>query len=185
MTMLKMTSTPRKLFPGLIWLAGLLLCAGGQLHGQAAAPSALPPGDGKDLVAVACTQCHVLRPILILRDGSAGWKRAVQEMILRGAQLQPQEADTVIQYLAKNFGPGSSPMQSGITVSLPAGAGKELVESRCTLCHDLGRVATSKRSKVEWEGTVKDMVERGPAASPEQMQSIISYLTAQFGKEAD
>ena len=177
--------THTKLAFGIWWGLWLLLFAGGQVHAQAPVPGALPPGDGRELVATACTQCHTLRTIQMLRDGPAGWKGAVQEMILRGAQLQPQEADTVIQYLSKNFGPASGPMQSGTTVLLPAGPGKELVESRCTLCHDLGRVAASKRSKVEWEGTVKNMVERGAAASPEQMQSIVSYLTAQFGKEAN
>jgi mono/diheme cytochrome c family protein len=145
----------------------------------------LPPGDGRDLTAAVCAGCHSLRPVLMLRDGPAGWKETVQEMVKRGAPLLPQEAETVAQYLAKNLGPAAGPMPSGTAVSLPAGAGRELVESRCALCHDLGRVAASPRSKVEWEVTVKNMVKRGAVASPEQMQTIISYLTAQFGKKTD
>lgn len=171
-----------KYFSNAGWLAAFLLVASGQLHAQAS-PSPLPAGDGKQLVAVACTQCHGLRPIVMLRDGPAGWKGFVQDMVLRGAQLTPEEADTVIQYLSKSFGPVSAPAKAGAQpTSLPAGSGKELVESRCTLCHGLEKITGEKRSKEEWSGTVKNMVERGLSATPEEIQTMTSYLSAQFGK---
>src|SRR5690348_7055447 len=47
--------------------------------------NALPAGNGKDLVAVACTQCHGLKLIMSLRDGPVGWRRFVDDMILRRA----------------------------------------------------------------------------------------------------
>jgi cytochrome c5 len=145
----------------------------------------LPAGNGKDIVAVACTQCHGLKLILALRDGSVGWKHFVDDMILRGAQLTPQEADTVAQYLAKNFGPGTSPMQSGLkTDALPAGNGEKLVESHCALCHDLGRISTVTRSKEEWNTTVSNMMARagGNVATQDEILTMASYLTAHFGR---
>lgn len=176
-----------------------MLCASSHLYGQAAGANALPPGDGKDLVVAACTQCHGLGPIVALRDGPAGWKNFVYEMVLRGSQLSPREADTVTQYLVKNFGPASKPMTTGTAPektssappgrsgegeaeSLPAGPGKELVESRCTLCHDLGVVTTLRRSKEEWDRVVKDMVARGSAGSPEEIKTLTGYLAAYLGK---
>src|SRR5262245_11350550 len=98
------------------------------------AQGALPQGEGRDIVAVACTQCHALAPILAGREGPAGWKRHVHNMVLRGAQLTPSEADTVIRYLAANFGPGNAP-PAKVALTLPAGAGKDLVEARCAACH--------------------------------------------------
>ncbi len=185
----------------LAWLAGLLLAASGPLYGQAAAPHALPPGDGKELVEKACTQCHGLRLILMLRDGPAAWKNVVDTMVVKGTQLMPEEAETVARYLAKNFGPGSSPMKTGRLSEktppaqtggggakaepLPPGPGKELVESRCAPCHDLGIVTALKRSKEDWESIVKNMFTRGPSATPEEIQTMTSYLTAQFGKKAE
>ena len=41
---------------------------------------------------------------MALRDGPVGWKILVDDMVLRGAQLGPQETATVIQYLSGNFG---------------------------------------------------------------------------------
>ena len=147
--------------------------------------NALPAGNGKDLVAVACAQCHGLKLIMSLRDGPVGWRRFVDDMILRGAQLNPQEADTVAQYLAKSFGPGTSPMQSGLkTDPLPAGDGAKLVESHCALCHDLGRVTTITRSKEEWNATVSNMMARAGTnvASQDEIMMMASYLASHFGK---
>jgi len=197
--MLAKTSFPRKRCPvANAWLAGFLLLGSELLQGQAPAP--LPPGDGRDLVATACTQCHALRPIQMKRDGLGGWRETVQEMVIRGAQLLPEEAETVIRYLAGNFGPGINPMQTGDLppgaavspssgaakdISLPEGPGKEVVQARCTICHDLGRVVTARRTRDEWERLTRNMIARGPEASPEQVQAMISYLTAQFGKAGE
>ena len=34
----------------------------------------LPAGDGRDIVSVACSQCHYLGTIAKIRDGAAGWR---------------------------------------------------------------------------------------------------------------
>lgn len=148
--------------------------------------NALPAGNGKDLVAVACTQCHGLKLIMSLRDGPVGWRHFVNDMILRGAQLNPQEADTVAQYLAQNFGPGTSPMQSGLkSEPLPPGDGEKLVESHCALCHDLGRITTIARSKEEWNNTVGNMMARAGTnvATQDEILAMASYLAAHFGRK--
>src|SRR5262245_65890350 len=101
-------------------LAALLLALATPLHAQT--PGALPPGDGRDLVATACSQCHTLSVIMAGRDGPVGWKNHVHNMVLRGAQLTPRETDTVIQYLVTQFGPGA-PTTDG--VAPPGGPGTE------------------------------------------------------------
>jgi hypothetical protein len=175
-------------FRRLCVLAGLSIIFTAPIYAQSPS-SSLPAGPGRDLVAVACSQCHGLKLIATLRDGPVGWKHFVDDMILRGAQLTPQEADTVVQYLSENYGPGNSPMRSGLkSEPLPPGDGEKLVESRCTLCHDLGRVTTVARSKQEWESTVSNMMMRAGSnmATPEEIQTMASYLAANFSaKKSD
>ena len=142
--------------------------------------NALPPGDGRDLVATACTQCHALTVILAMRDGPIGWKRHVYHMVLRGAQLNAREVDTVLAYLDTNFGPGQR-MPPAKPVALPAGPGKELVEQRCTMCHDLERVTAAKRSKGEWQSVVANMLERFGLQAPDEARTIAGYLEAHYG----
>jgi hypothetical protein len=99
-------------------------------------------------------------------------------MVLRGAQLTPREADTVIQYLVTNFGP-SAPAPGPVT--LPNGSGKELVETRCAVCHTLERVTAVKRHSRDWETVVADMYERWGVSAPDEVQAIKNYLVANFG----
>jgi cytochrome c5 len=148
----------------------------------ACAQGALPPGEGRDLLATACSQCHALNVIRSMREGADGWKRHVYNMVTRGAQLNGREADMVVTYLAANFGP-TAPAASATPVALPSGPGKDLVEARCTACHDLERVASAKRQKTEWSTLVANMIGRGAMATPEEAQAISSYLAANFGGE--
>jgi cytochrome c5 len=180
-------------------MAGLVVSGNGLLRAQTAEPSSLPPGKARDLISVACTQCHTLKPVLMLRDGAPGWRNFVQEMVLRGAQLSPEEAELVVAYLAENLGPRKDPVPAAAVpssaaasqtpetkpVSLPPGTGKNLVETRCRMCHDLARVVTVKRSRDEWERITKSMVERGAQATPEEARDIVSYLSSAFGKPAE
>jgi mono/diheme cytochrome c family protein len=158
-------------------LAVLMVAAGTPAHAQ---PASLPQGEGRDVIATACSQCHALNVLMAGRDGPVGWKKHVYNMVLRGAQLSPREADTVIQYLVTNFGPGA-PAPGPVT--LPNGAGKELVETRCAVCHSLERVAVAKRRKDDWAGIVANMYERWGQSAPDEVQAINAYLAAQFGRE--
>jgi cytochrome c5 len=144
-------------------------------------PDPLPAGDGHDLVAVACSQCHVLTTIARIRDGAPGWRLYVNNMVLRGAQLTPAEADKVVDYLALNLGPGIN-LPPAKAVTLPAGDGKQLVETRCGLCHDLERVVTAPRRKADWPVIVANMAEQGAPVTADETKAISSYLAANFGK---
>jgi Quinohemoprotein amine dehydrogenase A, alpha subunit, haem binding len=143
-------------------------------------PDPLPPGDGHDLVAVACSQCHFLSTIAKIRDGAPGWRLYVNNMVLRGAQLTPAEVDTVVNYLALNLGPGIN-LPPAKPASLPAGEGKQLVETRCALCHDLDRVAMQRR-KTDWPVIVANMIEQGAPVTADESRAISDYLAANFGK---
>jgi len=166
--------------PLLACLATIFVVAGTPLQAQTASP--LPAGAGRDLVAVVCSQCHSLAPLTAVRDGPAGWKRHVYNMVLRGAQLTPPEAETVIQYLVTHFGPGQ-PLAAAKPITLPGGAGKELVETRCAVCHDLERVTIVRRQQRDWETIVGNMYERWGMSAPDEVRTITSYLVAQFGRE--
>ena len=139
-----------------ITTAALALCAGAfaltpsglAQEGRAAGANPLPAGPGRDIVAVACSQCHGLNAFTWLRQGDQAWRHQVYDMILRGSQIGPGEIDTVVNYLTTNFGPGVN-VPSSTPVNLPAGAGKEVVEGGCGICHGLDRAVGTARSPGE------------------------------------
>lgn len=53
----------------------------------------LPDGPGKDIVGVACAQCHALQQLY--NDHDAGqWQLTVERMLSAGAKVPPAQAST-------------------------------------------------------------------------------------------
>jgi hypothetical protein len=70
--------------------------------------SQLPPGDGKELVVELCGKCHNLEKVVKSRKTDKEWERSVYDMVNRGAQIFPEEAEQIVKYLAKSFPAKSS-----------------------------------------------------------------------------
>jgi len=66
---------------------------------------------------------------------------------------------------------------------LPDGAGKDLVMNVCTVCHDLVRITSKRKTKEEWNDIVDQMATKGAKASDEQFDTIVNYLAKYFGKD--
>jgi mono/diheme cytochrome c family protein len=161
----------RSLAAGLFTVAGLLPAAAQQPQ--------WPPGDGREIVSVACVQCHVPSIIMNLREGPAGWRAHVLDMVTRGAQVKNSEVDAVVAYLASNFAPGTN-LPTAKPVTLPDGDGKQLVEERCTACHDLQRVGTPRMGRNDWSRVVQHMVDIGAPLLPEEAKTVTAYLQAKL-----
>jgi competence protein ComEA len=63
----------------------------------------LPPGKGKDLVENTCGSCHGLDVVVAQHATHDGWASIVDYMVSRGATGTPEEIQTIVDYLAKNF----------------------------------------------------------------------------------
>ena len=185
------------MFSKLLW-AGLMVGVPALVQAQGRGPE-LPAGEGRELAQSVCaTACHDATPLLMKRDGESGWRMSVERMVVqKGAQLFPDDLETLVRYLATRLGPGAGRMEttgvlppgalsggvgSAKEVRLPDGAGKALVETRCALCHDLGRVISVRRTRQEWEQMTRNMMGRGAQPAPGQIETVTTYLTTHFGK---
>jgi len=65
----------------------------------------LPPGDGKEIVQQKCGGCHALKVVTSKRASKQQWSSFVDQMVSRGADIEDEEIETVVDYLAKSFGP--------------------------------------------------------------------------------
>jgi ribosomal protein L17 len=59
--------------------------------------------DGKSLVQDHCTVCHSLDRIQNTHKSADEWKTTVERMVGKGAQLNSDEQQVVIDYLAKTY----------------------------------------------------------------------------------
>jgi competence protein ComEA len=67
---------------------------------------------------------------------------------------------------------------------LPAGKGKEIVSAVCTDCHGVANIRRQRLSRDEWKSEVADMVDRGAKATDDQIDTIVDYLTTNFGPDS-
>jgi len=68
---------------------------------------------------------------------------------------------------------------------LPDGAGKQLVAEKCTLCHDVQRIAVKRSDKADWEHTISRMrgmmvTQQMPDLTEDQAKQIAEYTSANF-----
>jgi len=64
----------------------------------------LPEGEGKELFARKCSQCHSLEDATSNRRTRGQWDAIIQEMTELGAQFTDEDKATILGYLSKNFG---------------------------------------------------------------------------------
>jgi hypothetical protein len=67
--------------------------------------------------------------------------------------------------------------------ALPEGPGKAAFVKNCLTCHDAARALNMRRTVVQWERVVDDMVARGANGTDQELEAIIAYLTKFYGKE--
>jgi competence ComEA-like helix-hairpin-helix protein len=65
----------------------------------------LPEAKGRDLYEKICGSCHGTDVVFKTRTTKEKWKTTVDEMAARGAEGTDEQLDTIIDYLAKCFGP--------------------------------------------------------------------------------
>ena len=138
------------------------------LPARARQAAALP----EQMLQKYCQGCHDLRPIQTAAMDAEGWTRTIRTMIDdNGAEVPESDIPALVKYLAQNHGP------------VPDGPGKQILLNTCTMCHDLGRIKTGRRSAEEWEETLNAMLNEGAPLSDADFPLIHAYLSKHFGVE--
>ncbi len=161
----------------------------------------LPEGDGKAIATEYCQDCHKLTNLMKARKAPDDWRDSVQTMMDRGARLPQDKVDTLIQYLAKNFGPQTDAPTAGTApaatmssdspatttpqppkpVELPEGEGKAIATEYCQACHKLTNLTRAHKDREDWNDTVQLMMDRGARLPQEKVDTLIEYLAKNFG----
>ncbi|MBV9403951.1 MAG: PQQ-binding-like beta-propeller repeat protein, partial [Acidobacteriaceae bacterium] len=66
---------------------------------------------------------------------------------------------------------------------LPNGKGRDEVIRMCVGCHPIDIVTATRLSKPGWKKKVDDMVGRGAKGTPDEIATVVDYLSAHFGAE--
>ena len=123
---------------------------------------------GEEIQNASCTTCHDRRPIDVQALDEAGWKKVIDSMIEKGAEVEKDDVPVLVAYLIKNHGP------------LPDGPGKDIVLNVCTQCHDLQRVRRQRSSAEGWAEILDTMLNEGAPLSAEEFPVVLRYLARNF-----
>lgn len=68
---------------------------------------------------------------------------------------------------------------------LPEGAGRTILQSSCTTCHDLDEVTKFKGfyTRAQWRDVVVTMVDYGAKVQPADIDVLADYLNEHLGKK--
>ena len=58
---------------------------------------------------------------------------------------------------------------------------KELLNNRCTICHDLESTENERLSEVEWRELIEDMISMGADLDDMEKEALIKYLSEEYG----
>ena len=68
---------------------------------------------------------------------------------------------------------------------LPAGPGRAILQTSCTVCHDLGEVTKFRGyyNRQQWEDIVATMMGYGAKVTKEDVDVLADYLTQSIGRK--
>ena len=70
----------------------------------------------------------------------------------------------------------------GQAQSLPEGKGRADFQRICSSCHSVATATSQRMTRAEWTRVVDDMVSRGAQGTQDELNNLMTYLTANFGK---
>lgn len=84
-------------------MCAILLGATLAAYPESSGEEQFPAGPGKEKAEVACGSCHEARIIVQQRLSKAAWAKEVDKMVTWGADVDPKDRDTLVDYLSGHF----------------------------------------------------------------------------------
>jgi cytochrome c5 len=157
-----------------IWAAAAGVLASGAILLSLSAQE-LPQGAGRDAVTSRCLICHDADLITQQRLSRAGWGRELDKMIRWGAVVDPNERETMLDYLSSRFAPNPVPSP---TAAAPAAEG--LYKRACLVCHEDDLIGAQRLSRAGWTREIDKMIRWGAAVPDADKDALIDYLSVRF-----
>jgi mono/diheme cytochrome c family protein len=140
---------------------------------------------GRQMIGEVCVACHtnILRMVQVHKKSPQQWRDTVYSMIGRGAQVMPDEIDSVTAFLAANAGSNRQTTAQASSGSLagradqqtPDAEARAILQRSCQQCHDLA-TASTKLGSEDWNAVIAKMMTYGARLTPGDQQKLIAYL---------
>ncbi|MDH3533488.1 MAG: hypothetical protein OEO82_11210 [Gammaproteobacteria bacterium] len=134
----------------------------------------LPEGDGRELVAQQCTNCHPLGTALMQQASRDAWQAVLERMVkIYMAPINDRDTEIILDYLSANFSAGTA-----------VDPGQQLLAEACFSCHGEGMWQDLKTDREGWLSALYRMVGRGGKWTENEINVMADYLAATYPQGA-
>jgi cytochrome c5 len=166
----------RRLLKFALALAAIAFAAGLSTH-RAAAGQDLPEGKGVEVARDKCLLCHEADLIVSQRLSRAGWTREVEKMMRWGAVVSDAEKEVLVEYFSARF----APRPAAAAAATDEARGKDILETKCLLCHEADLIVAQRLSRPGWVREVEKMVRWGAVVTDAEKDALVDYLFRNYG----
>ncbi len=145
----------------------------------------LPDGPLRNIILKNCVACHGIDDYAFHAFSRERWESSLQEWHVNQPvnQLASADRNQLLDYLAENFGTEQTPFPRKyippvIDTYFEEEAGRVMLDTVCTECHELDRVYETRATLERWRVLLLEMRARG-AALPEdhEMERLAEWLS--------
>jgi hypothetical protein len=143
----------------------------------------LPGGPVRDVILDNCTQCHGIDDYAFYAFDRAGWKDLLDTKHQGdfASGITPADEAMLLDYLVGNFGPESIPfprdyVPPDIDEFFTNADARIFMEVRCTACHTLDPIFSTRKSEEGWRVALVNERERGAELNDEELEKLTEWL---------
>jgi len=148
----------------------------------------LPGGPVRTVILDNCTACHGIDDYAFFAFDRDGWNQLLKEKHTGefSVNLADTEQDLLLDYLADTFGPESIPFPRDyvppeIDEFFTNADARIFMEVRCTDCHTLDPIFSTRLSEEGWRVALVQERERGANLNDEELERLTEWLARARG----
>ncbi|XOF34750.1 MAG: photosystem P840 reaction-center cytochrome c-551 [Candidatus Electrothrix sp. YB6] len=134
---------------------------------------------GQQLVTEKCAKCHTLERVFKTFKSEQGWTDTVNRMALIDApNIRDFDTKQIIHYLITQQ--KRRKKLASVAQENEKPVGKLLIEQKCSSCHEVDRIYTANKERLEWVQTVEKMIgyaDQLPMLNQKEKKAVIEYLS--------
>lgn len=125
---------------------------------------------GRQVIHRRCNKCHSLERVYRAFKSEEGWTATINRMVERDPSISNFDIKQAIYFLANR----QDKLMNDDQGELHKAIGKTVMETKCSICHNLDRIIQAEKDSEQWGITIERMIRN--SGDPE-------YLTKQEKKE--
>lgn len=130
---------------------------------------------GRQVVNQRCSKCHTLERIYRAFKSEEGWTTTINRMVERDPSISDFDIKQAIYFLTNR----QNKMVKDDQAKLQKAIGMSIMETKCSVCHNLDRIIQADKDQEQWQSTIDRMIKNSGDPgylSEQEKEELLNYL---------